>query len=163
MHFVKLLGIVLTLAIVSSLTSSADAGVGVGITLSPSFGPAGTIVQVTGVGFDPEPTNCIISSSPSGLISNAVCMLSGGDIVSASFTVGCAPAGPYTITVTDSIYHTPSYEGSFNNEGGTCAVGGIVEPVNTFALVSPWLAVIGVVGCICTAIVVAKPRKKPEN
>jgi hypothetical protein len=38
-------------------------------------------------------------------------------------------------------------------------VGGLVIPANTLALVAPWLAVIGVVGCIGTAVVVAKKRR----
>jgi hypothetical protein len=38
------------------------------------------------------------------------------------------------------------------------AVGGVVMPTNTFALVSPWLAVIGLVGCIGTVVVVTKKR-----
>ena len=42
-------------------------------------------------------------------------------------------------------------------------VGGIVAPVNTFAVLAPWLAAIGLVGCIGTVAVVAKPWKKPEN
>jgi hypothetical protein len=40
-----------------------------------------------------------------------------------------------------------------------CAVGGVVVPVNMFAVVSPWLAVIGLVGCISTVVVVAKKRQ----
>ena len=40
------------------------------------------------------------------------------------------------------------------------AVGGVVMPTNMFALLSPWLAVIGLVGCIGTAAVVAKKREK---
>jgi hypothetical protein len=31
--------------------------------------------------------------------------------------------------------------------------------VNTFALLSPWLAVVGLVGCIGTAVVVAEKRQ----
>ena len=41
----------------------------------------------------------------------------------------------------------------------TLAVGGVVEDLNTFALVAPWLAVIGLVGCISTVVVVAKKRR----
>jgi hypothetical protein len=37
-------------------------------------------------------------------------------------------------------------------------VGGVALPVNTFALVSPWLAVIGAVGCIATIVVIARKR-----
>jgi hypothetical protein len=38
-------------------------------------------------------------------------------------------------------------------------VGGIMIPVNTLALVAPWLAVVGLVGCIGTVVVVAKKRR----
>jgi hypothetical protein len=38
-------------------------------------------------------------------------------------------------------------------------VGGVVIPANTLALVAPWLAVIGLVGCIGTVVVVAKKRR----
>jgi hypothetical protein len=37
-------------------------------------------------------------------------------------------------------------------------VGGVVMPANTFAVLVPWLAVIGQVGCIGTVVVVAKKR-----
>jgi hypothetical protein len=41
------------------------------------------------------------------------------------------------------------------------AVGGVVaEPVKTFAILGPWLAVIGLVGCISTVVVVAKKRRR---
>ena len=39
------------------------------------------------------------------------------------------------------------------------AVGGVVIPANTLALVAPWLAIVGLVGCIGTAVVVAKKRR----
>ena len=40
------------------------------------------------------------------------------------------------------------------------AVGGIVMPVNTLAILGPWFAVIGLVVCIGTVVVVAKKREK---
>jgi hypothetical protein len=43
--------------------------------------------------------------------------------------------------------------------GNVPPVGGVMMPTNTFALVSPWLAVIGVVGCVGTIVVVAKKRQ----
>jgi len=43
---------------------------------------------------------------------------------------------------------------------GGAAVGGVLMPANTFALLSPWLAVIAMVGCIGTIVVVAKKREK---
>jgi hypothetical protein len=39
------------------------------------------------------------------------------------------------------------------------AVGGAVLPANNFAIVAPWLAVIGLVGCIGTVVVAAKKRR----
>jgi hypothetical protein len=44
--------------------------------------------------------------------------------------------------------------------GSAVAVGGVVIPVNTFAVLAPWLAVIGLVGCIGTVVVVAKKRRQ---
>jgi hypothetical protein len=38
------------------------------------------------------------------------------------------------------------------------AVGGVAIPVSTFAVLAPWLAVIGLVGCIGTLVVVARKR-----
>jgi hypothetical protein len=35
--------------------------------------------------------------------------------------------------------------------------------LSVFAVLGPWLAVIGVVGCIGTLVGVAKPWKKAEN
>ena len=39
-------------------------------------------------------------------------------------------------------------------------VGGVVMPANTFTIVVPWLAVIGLVGCIGTVVVIAKKHEK---
>jgi hypothetical protein len=48
----------------------------------------------------------------------------------------------------------------FDLEAGTCpAVGGVVMPANTFAVLAPWLAVIGLVGCIGVVGVVVKRRR----
>ena len=38
-------------------------------------------------------------------------------------------------------------------------VGGVVMPVNTLAIVAPWLAVIGLGGCIGTLVVISKKRR----
>ena len=43
---------------------------------------------------------------------------------------------------------------------GPVSVGGFVEPLNTLAILGPWLAVIGLVGCIGTVAVVAKKRRQ---
>jgi hypothetical protein len=34
-----------------------------------------------------------------------------------------------------------------------------MEPVNNLVMLSPWLAVIGLIGCIGTAVVVIKKRR----
>jgi len=38
-------------------------------------------------------------------------------------------------------------------------VGGVVIPANNFAIVAPWLVIIGLVGCVGTIVVVAKKRR----
>jgi hypothetical protein len=38
-------------------------------------------------------------------------------------------------------------------------VGGFIMPVNTFAVLAPWVAVIGLVGCIGTVVVVSRKRR----
>lgn len=39
-------------------------------------------------------------------------------------------------------------------------VGGVVIPVNKFAVLAPWLALIGLVGCIGTVFAIAKERRQ---
>ena len=39
-------------------------------------------------------------------------------------------------------------------------VGGVLMPANMLALIAPWVAVIGLVSCIGTAVVVAKKRER---
>ena len=39
-------------------------------------------------------------------------------------------------------------------------VGGVVMPVNTLAILGPWFAVIGLVGCIGTVVVVASKHRQ---
>jgi hypothetical protein len=75
-----------------------------GLTLVPSTGRAGTIVQLLGSGFAAGDTGCSIASSPDGLIStppNPLCSVVGG-MVSGSFVVGGVAGGVYTVTVTGS-------------------------------------------------------------
>jgi hypothetical protein len=47
---------------------------------------------------------------------------------------------------------------TFTNSPVAPAVGGVVMPANTLAIVAPWLAVIGVVGCIGIVVVARKKR-----
>lgn len=39
------------------------------------------------------------------------------------------------------------------------AVGGVITTVNTLSILTPWMAVLGIVGCISTVVLVAKKRQ----
>ena len=78
--------------------------VGAAIFISPSDGPVGTKVKVTGTGFPSLDSSCILSSSATLFAGSPAptCSISSGKIT-ASFTVatGAVP-GPITVTVTSS-------------------------------------------------------------
>jgi hypothetical protein len=108
----------------------------------------------------------VVSSDPVGLVAEQKCgpvvTDTTVDNVLCTFVVSeSASCGRYTVTVTLPVDGLgASGSGVFDVAGPCCpAVGGCVQPVNTFALLSPWLAVIGLVGCISTAVVVAKKRR----
>jgi len=121
----------------------------------------------------------VLSSKPLGLIANQVCSIpefsslvqgaSFGRNVECTFRVSeSATCGShYTVTLALSADEASIDQGILIGSApfvvACCAVGGCVQPVNTFGLIAPWLAVIGLVGCIGTIVVVAKPWKKPEN
>jgi hypothetical protein len=106
-----------------------------------------------------------LSSDPGGLIANGGCSpvqaAALGNVKCAFVVSESASCGRYTVTVTLVVdTSNPSVSGPFDVAGPCCpAVGGCVQPVNTFALVSPYLAVIAVLGCIGTVVVVAKKRQ----
>jgi len=62
-----------------------------------------------------------------------------------AYTGTCSPPGVLHLALT------------FGNPAAP--VGGVMIPVNKFAVLAPWLAVIGLVGCIGAAVVVAKNRR----
>jgi len=105
----------------------------------------------------------VLSSTPGGLIAtqsgqSAECQLDKGI---CTFVVSqSASCGRYTVTYTEESNFGLSVSGIFDVPSTCCpAVGGCVQPVNTFALVSPWLLAIGLIGCIGTVVVVAKKRR----
>ena len=117
----------------------------------------------------------VVSSKPLGLVANPVCSIpefsslvqgaSFGNVqctfrVSESATCG----SHYTVTLALSADAASIDQGILIGSApfvvACCAVGGCVQPVNTFGLIAPWLAVIGLVGCITTVVVVAKKREK---
>jgi len=75
-----------------------------------------------------------------------------------------ASCGQYTVTLTNYKGDQARIIGSilFEVPSKCCAgpVGGCVQPVNTFGLIAPWFAVVGLVGCIGTAVLVAKKRRQ---
>jgi hypothetical protein len=144
------------------------------ITLSPAAACPGEIVSVSGDfpldtvdNFDGG-IHIAMSSDPDGLVDNYKCRLLDTPLVCGFRVSESASCGRYTITVTleyreDSLISQTlgSASATFDVAGSCCAaVGGCVQPVNTFALVAPWLAVIGLVGCVTAVAVVAKKREK---
>ena len=122
----------------------------------------GTVTDVVGGGISvaamsPLDGTFVLSSDPVGLVSSPECSLEKGE---CTFVVSeSARCGRYTVTFTEEDNFGLSVSGIFDVAGPCCAVGGCVQPVNTFALLSPWLAVIGLVGCIGTVVVAAKKRR----
>jgi hypothetical protein len=116
----------------------------------------------------PNIPNTVITSDPAGLVAASDCRFNRGDfegpLVSCVLRLSdSASCGRYTVTLTlpvAGITQTlDSASATFDVAGPCCAVGGCVQPVNTFALLSPWLLTIGLVGCIGTVVVVAKKRR----
>jgi hypothetical protein len=112
------------------------------ISLSPTCGPPGTVVIVTGSSFIRQANSfCDIHSTPAGLVGpnrgtdfdcniNAQGEVTGPD-GPAFFTVAVGASGSYSVTV----YYGPSGQESDPVTFSTnCpAVGGVILPVNTFA------------------------------
>ena len=78
------------------------------VTLTPSFGPQGTVVTVTGSGFSPTDTGCAgatLVSNPPGVPTATTCSITNG-VLSGSFTVASGAgilAQSYAIIVTGNI------------------------------------------------------------
>jgi hypothetical protein len=102
--------------------------------ITPSSGPPGTLVTVTGHGFSIADTGCSVTSSPLGLISTPTpCALTWYQIagftdVSISFTVASGATGVYMVTV-EGIDIKDTASGSFTVTGAPAPTT-IVVPVN---------------------------------
>jgi len=87
------------------------------IVLSPSSGPAGTVVSMSGSGFPTTNAgSCTLSSTPTPLIlaGSASCMIGTDGSVTGSFIVAStAPGGPYTVTVTSTVGTSNTATGTF--------------------------------------------------
>jgi hypothetical protein len=102
----------------------------------------------------------VLSSDPAGLIAEPNCGVPDLGIECSFVVSESASCGHYTVTATLALDSGLSVSGPFDVAGPCCAaVGGCVQPANTFALLSPWFALIGLVGCIGTAVVVSRKRR----
>jgi hypothetical protein len=138
---------VLAAALVISSALSVEAnGPTFNLLLTPSCGPPGTLVTFTYPG---SPTS--IDEKPSLFTTTINCPVNQP----CFFTVLNVPVGQYKL-----FWYMPDGStgiGSFF-VGDCPAVGGVVMPANTFALLSPWLAVIAVTGFIAAIVVMARKR-----
>ncbi len=53
--------------------------------------------------------------------------------------------------------------GTFTTDPTCPAVGGVVTTVNAFSLLTPWIAVLGLIGCIGTAVLAKKRRPQDST
>jgi hypothetical protein len=96
----------------------------------------------------PAPATVAHDSSSSNFEGRSVY---GDSLTGVTDNLCCNDAGPHNFMIRAEI------------DPITPPVGGIVTPTNTLAVLGPWLAVIGLVGCVGTIVVVAKSWKKREN
>ena len=165
-----LLVVLVALAGLSPVFAASDFAV---VTLDPTAACPGVTVtvnlnldDVVGGGISvaamsPLVFEATLSSDPLGLVTNQACYPADAShlnpyctfVVSESATCG----GHYNVIVTVSAFQLNSPP--FDVPKTCCPVGGCVQPANTLALVSPWMAVIGLVGCIGAVAAVAKKRR----
>jgi hypothetical protein len=150
-------------------------GSGMVMSIQPTVGPDVT-VHVTG---SPSGTDLITPVDvPTAVIGWNTVDVSGGNLV---------VTGDFYVVIEQHIEETVAYDNTGSNFEGrsvtgvslttlqvysrslmiraeidpiVAPVGGVVVmPVNAFAVLAPWLVVIGLVGCIGTAVVIAKKRR----
>ena len=152
--------------VISFTPAAACPGATVTFTLSAFTDIVGGGISIAAV--SPLGTSTVVlSSNPDGLTTDTPSCVS--EDFGASFSRSCtfvvsesASCGHYTVIVgenTGGPFNRVLGSGTFDVAGSCCAVGGCVQPVNTFGLIAPWLAVIGLVGCISTVVAVAKKRR----
>jgi hypothetical protein len=104
-------------------------------------------------GFEPGSYGVTEIVPPGWVLTNVECTALNNLPVTTTFTY--RPGGvDIKITAIDGVDCT------FTNSPISPAVGGVVMPANTLAILAPWLAVIGVVGCLGTVAAVVKKRGK---
>ena len=152
MRSMRLLAVAV-MAVVLVLYSTGNVFAVPQVTLTPNCGPPGSSFVLHATPYLPPEQ---LSYSPD-VFDAPGCDSNGA--IGCYFTVrGDAPPGHYAITYTDG-----GGSASATYDVPCSTVGGVVEPVNKLAGLAPWLAVIGLAGCVGTVVVLTKPWKKPEN
>jgi hypothetical protein len=122
--------------------------------VTPPFGSADTgyvklfvfsgcqdVYWITSVPFSADSTGAYTTTDKSGLVAGSYSALA------QDFSYGASPPGicvDFTVTSQPPVTAAP--------------VGGVVVPANNLAIAAPWLAIIGLVGCVGTVVVVRKKR-----
>jgi len=115
----------------------------------------------------PTDTFTVVETVPSGWVLRSIsCSVPLIGAVAGSLSVASYPSqidgSSWTVDLAHHSVTIDLAEGdyvicTFTNDPAV-PVGGFVEPVNTLAILAPWLALIGLVGCIGIVVVVAKKR-----
>ena len=119
------------LALFVSAETAIPAHASPSISLNVDTGPVGTVVQVTGSGFDTGDTSC--TPSPAALVTGVTpgnCGMSGGSL-SFTFTVGSVAAGPYSVQVTGTPVNDVSAPITFTVESAAVSLSPTSGPVGT--------------------------------
>ena len=138
------------------------------MTLTPAEACPGARISVVAVFAGTSPGSPVFTSDPTGLDfdpfeeEQPFCHPDGDHRLNCDLLLKSASCDHYTITLTAEVNHDGARE-SVNAEldvaGSCCAVGGCAQPVNTLALLSPWIVAVALVGCIGTASVVVRKRR----
>jgi hypothetical protein len=81
------------------------------LTLTPTLGPAGTVVSASGSSY--QGTTCTLVAEPSSLFTSQTCTITAGSLA-GSFTVdAAAPASTYTVTVQTDMGSVDSATATF--------------------------------------------------
>ena len=111
---------------------------------------------VTLVGFDNVGTFTNYGTVYSNDLNNVGTFTNFGTVTIGTFVND----GTFTNRCHGTVNMTPTGSGTFTTDPTCGAVGGVVIPANTLAVLGPWLAVIGLVGCIGTVALVTKKRRQ---
>lgn len=115
----------------------------------------------------------VVTETVDGVTGTYVLQAAGGmfssDASWVTLTFHCLGPGSSTIGISphpDSWWDNPSTTPPFDViSAGTCnqqsipPVGGVVEPVHKLVVLRPWLAIIGLVGCLGAVVVVVRKHQ----